>query len=181
MKRKHCSLLFVTGILMTVLLTTSVSIAQSTPSRTAQEKPMPALTSMKLDHVAIRVPNFEETVQWYGEKLGFKEVVRWKAPPYIEPNLQLAYLERNGAVIEIVGGGNPKRAMPPFKTIKETFQLQGYMHVCLKVDDMDAVIEEFKQRGLEVFAGPNVNSALNRKFIHVRDNNGFDVEFVEYL
>jgi hypothetical protein len=94
---------------------------------------------------------------------------------------QFAYLELNGAVIEIAGGGNPTRAMPPPTTIKDTFRQQGYIHVCLKVDEMDAAVAELKRRGVEVFAGSNVNPTLNRKFVHFKDNNGFDVELVQYL
>ena len=34
------------------------------------------------NHTAISVPNFKETIDWYREKLGFEESVRWKAPPH---------------------------------------------------------------------------------------------------
>lgn len=181
MNSRQGFVLFLAGMLITSFTAIKVSLAQPKPSIAVQKEESTVLSSMKLDHVAIRVPNFEETVRWYKEKLGFKEVVQWKAPPYVDPNLQFAYLELNGAVIEIAGGGNPTRAVPPPATIKETFRLQGYIHVCLRVDDIDAVVAELKQRGVEVFAGPNVNPTLNRKFFHFQDNNGFDVELVQYL
>lgn len=139
------------------------------------------LAAMRMDHTALRVPNFEETVRWYKEKLGFRELVRWKAPPYVDPDLQFAYLELNGAVIEIAGGGNASRSLPELRDIKDTFRTQGYIHVCLRVDDIEAATAELRRRGVEVFAGPNTNSSLNRKFIHFKDNNGFDVEIVQYL
>lgn len=155
----------------------------STSAQRAQTSPAAAspLSSIRMDHVAIRVPNFEETVQWYKEKLGFQELVRWQAPPYIDPDLQFAYLNLNGAIIEIAGGGNPTRSVPLLTNIKDTFRAQGYIHVCLRMDDLDAAVVELKRRGIEVFAGPNVNPSLNRKFVHFKDNNGFDVELVQYL
>jgi hypothetical protein len=84
-------------------------------------------------------------------------------------------------IVTLAGGGNPKRLTAPLQTIGDTFLAQGYIHVCLRVNDMDAVVKEFKKREVEVFASPNVNPILNRKFVHFRDNNGFDVELVQYL
>lgn len=139
------------------------------------------LATARGDHTALRVPNFEETVRWYREKLGVREVARWQAPPYVDPELRFAYLERNGAVLEIVGGGRPTRPGPPPARIEETFLAQGYLHLCLRVENLDAAAAELRRRGVKIFAGPNHNPALNRRFIHVKDNNAFDLEFVEYL
>jgi len=44
-------------------------------------------TSMKGDHVGVRVPDINEAISWYTEKLDFRVVHRW---PY--GDLQLAYL-----------------------------------------------------------------------------------------
>jgi catechol 2,3-dioxygenase-like lactoylglutathione lyase family enzyme len=170
-----------TVTLLIGVATTKISLAQSAQPIAAPAQQVSALSAMTLDHAAIRVGNFDETVEWYKENLGFQELIRWKAPPYVDPDLQFAYLELNGGVIEIAGGGNPKRLTAPPQTIGDTFLAQGYIHVCLRVNDMDAVVEELKKREVEVFAGPNVNPTLNRKFVHFRDNNGFDVELVQYL
>lgn len=139
------------------------------------------LATMRNDHVALRVPNFADTITWYSEKLGFREDVRWKAPPYIDPDLQFAYLRLNDAVLEIAGGGSPKRVTSRYGDIQDTFADQGYLHLCLRVDDLDAAVAELRRRGVEIFAGPNENPSLNRRFIHCKDNNGFDVEIVQYL
>ena len=56
------------------------------------------IANMTLDHVALRVPNFEESVQWYKDKLGFTELVRWQAPPYIDPELEFAALHSYGMI-----------------------------------------------------------------------------------
>jgi catechol 2,3-dioxygenase-like lactoylglutathione lyase family enzyme len=43
--------------------------------------PGSTVVTTRNNHAAIRVLNFEETIAWYREKLGFEESVRWKALP----------------------------------------------------------------------------------------------------
>ena len=59
------------------------------------------------------VPNFKETIDWYGEKLGFEESVRWKAPPHSGEDIQLAFLEFNDARLEVIGGDPDRLTRPP--------------------------------------------------------------------
>lgn len=139
------------------------------------------LSNAKNDHTAIRVENFEESIVWYKTKLGFTEIKRWSAPAYIEKDLQLAYLQLNDIIIEIAGGGNPKKRIENKKELKDLFKQDGYFHICLQVENIDTLMAELKARGISIFAGPNINKSLNRKFIHVLDNSGNDLEFVEYL
>jgi catechol 2,3-dioxygenase-like lactoylglutathione lyase family enzyme len=158
------------------------AIAASQPasaqSRTQSTNPIAA---KRADHIAIRVPNFEETVRWYSEKLGFREVVRWQAPAYVGGGLKLAYLQLNDIMIEIAGDGTaPRRAAPAPKSIPELFTPAGWNHPCWRVDDMASTIALLKARGVEIYAGPNTNPTLKRTYIHIKDNNGFPIELVEY-
>ncbi len=98
----------------------------------------------------LRVDNFESTMQWYKQKLGFKEVIRWKEPSL--PGVDLAYLELNGFRIEILGGGTPQKAVATPKTVAEHTQTQGYRHLCFRVDDVDAVLALLKRRGVPTFS-----------------------------
>jgi catechol 2,3-dioxygenase-like lactoylglutathione lyase family enzyme len=180
LKIKHIFIFFLAIITLINIVIVKPLVAQPTKLIT-QTPQQSTLSAMTMDHVAIRVPNFEETVQWYKDKLGFEELVRWQAPPYVDPDLQFAYLKLNEAIIEIAGGGNPVRHTDPPAAIGDTFSSQGYIHVCLRVNDINAAVKELKQRGVEIFAGPNTNPTLNRSFIHFKDNNGFDVELVQYL
>ena len=71
------------------------------------------------NHTAISVPNFEETIDWYREKLGFEESVRWKAPPHSGEDVQLAFLEFNDARLEVIGGGDPDRLTRPPGSVQD--------------------------------------------------------------
>lgn len=176
MNRKSIQIFFLSVIFSVILL-----LANNFPNPVIAQTPANNIVGMTLDHVALRVPNFEESVQWYRDNLGFTELVRWQAPPYIDPELEFAYLELNGFQLELAGGGSPTRGVPSPNDMQEGYSYQDYRHICLKVDDMDATITELNDRGIELFAGPFVNDTLNRKFGHIKDNNDFWIELVEYL
>lgn len=176
MNRKIIQTFFLSAIFSIFLLLSSKFLNPVTAQTPANN-----IASMTLDHVALRVPNFEESVQWYKDNLGFTELVRWQAPPYIDPALEFAYLELNGFQLELAGGGDSTRGVPSPSDMKEGYSYQDYRHICLRVNDMDATIEELNEKGIELFAGPFVNDTLNRKFGHIKDNNDFWIELVQYL
>ena len=78
----------------------------------------PALHITRNDYGAIRVPNLEETIGWYREKLGFEESVRLEAPN-LGDGVQLAFLELGGAKLEMIGGGDPERLARPPESIQD--------------------------------------------------------------
>ncbi len=78
----------------------------------------PALNITRNDHGAIRVPNLEEKIGWYREKLGFEESVRLEAP-HLWDGVQLAFLELDGAKLEMIGGGDPERLTRPPESIQD--------------------------------------------------------------
>lgn len=150
---------------------------------TAKSTPAPgasALKWMKWDHVAIRVPNFAETVKWYGDKLGFKVVKQWKGPPFLHGGLDFAYLENNGVMLEIIGGAAPVRAGPQPASLQELLVPLGWNHLCLRVENMEATLVELKRLGVEPYASIH-NPVLNRLIVQIVDNNGIPIEIVQYL
>jgi len=79
-------LLFVTGILVgTVIQTTSRKARRS--------------AAVRLNHVAISVPDVSQAMTWYGEKLGFHEVVRNTNP---QGQLMAAYIQVTGHLHRVV-------------------------------------------------------------------------------
>lgn len=139
------------------------------------------LEAMTLQHIAIRVTDFDTTVAWYKEIFGAREQIRWDAPPYIDPDLRFAYLEFNGVVLEIAGGGSPMHIAPRPQTMAEDFTRSGWAHICFVVEDAEAAMAELKAKGVEIYAGPFTNPTLNRTFFHIKDPEGTWIEFVEIL
>jgi catechol 2,3-dioxygenase-like lactoylglutathione lyase family enzyme len=134
-----------------------------------------ALGSLRADHVFIGVFDFEGTIQWYKEKLGFREERRWTVDAL--PGMQLAYIELNGFRIEIIGSGGGQRAPVP-SSFEQHLRMQGYQHLCFSTNDVDAVIAELNRRGVTTFvAAEDYPSGAERRVAFIQDNEGNVIEF----
>jgi catechol 2,3-dioxygenase-like lactoylglutathione lyase family enzyme len=131
---------------------------------------MTPLDSLRHDHVALRVGDYERTVAWYTDKLGFHVDKKW---PF--GGLQLAYLSRGSAKIEILGGGDAA-PQPRFEDIGGSFGNERLHHFCLAVDDLDAIIEELSRREVSLVGEPFVVEEIGRRLAFVEDNSGNLIE-----
>lgn len=137
--------------------------------------------SMTFDHVALRVANFEETLNWYKEKLGLEEEVVWTVEGL--PGMQLAYLKLNGFRLEIIGGGGFEPTQQPPANFEEALDTPGYGHLCFEVEDVDTFLRQLEQCGVPTFVPAETYPLSNywRRLGFVLDNNGNVLEFVEPL
>ena len=121
------AMVFVAGILVGTLM-------QTTGAQTPPNQP-----AVRLNHVALAVKDLPDALKFYGEKLGFREVVK-------NPNGRSAYIQVS----------------------KDTFlELQqaaadgplGLNHWGLEAQDIKATVAAFRQRGLMV-SEPGAPSAF---------------------
>lgn len=133
------------------------------------------LNSMRIDHVMISVTNYQETLQWYQDKLNATIEKEWTVDEL--PDLQLAYLDVNGFQIEVVGTTQVRLGMPDFKNFGEALRTTGIGHFCFRVDSVDDAISELNKKGVPTFVEaadyPNVGVRVG----FVKDNNGNVIEF----
>ncbi|MGV2826682.1 VOC family protein [Myxosarcina sp. GI1(2024)] len=133
------------------------------------------LNSMRIDHVMISVTNYQETLQWYQDKLNATIEKEWTVDEL--PDLQLAYLDVNGFRIEVVGTTKARVGMPDFKDFGEALRTTGIGHFCFRVDSVDDAISELNQKGVPTFVEaadyPNVGVRVG----FIKDNNGNVIEF----
>ena len=104
---------------------------------------------MQHDHIAILTSDFEQLNAWYKEKLGFEITQEWTVE--FMPGMRLAYLSKNDFKIEIIGdipatessgeGVNPIEDLNP-----------GYNHFGIKVENIESILEDLKQKGVEAAA-----------------------------
>jgi len=143
--------LFVAGILAGTILQTA--IAQS-PS---------AQPAVRLNHVAISVPDVAQALSYYGDKLGFKEVVRNTTP---EGQLASAYIQVSRDTFIELQQANAQRPA-------------GLNHFGLEVQNIKSAVAAFRQRGLMV-SEPGAPSAFTGGILaNITDPNAGRIELSE--
>jgi catechol 2,3-dioxygenase-like lactoylglutathione lyase family enzyme len=92
-----------------------------------------------LHHVTVRTVDFEGSIRFYREALGFGTPYRWSFPGVVD---RAAFLDSgNGTWVEIFADGSPDRHDEP---------TEGLVHFALLYDDVDAAFE----RALAAGAAP---------------------------
>jgi glyoxylase I family protein len=134
--------------------------------------PMPAknnatpFASMRSDHVAVRVPDFEAGKRWFVEKLDFRLVHEWSSE-----GLVFAYLAPatdDGFFLELVGDGSPtpKRV---YASLTDSWRDAGYHHFCLHVDSIDKAVTELRQRGVRIVQDSFTLEPISRRLAFLKD------------
>ena len=143
--------LFMAGILVGTAIQTIV--AQSPSGQPA----------VRLNHVAISVPDVKEALAWYGEKLGFREVVRNTNP---EGQLQSAYIQVSRDTFIELQQANAQRPA-------------GLNHFGLEAANIKSAVAAFRQRGLMV-TEPGAPSAFTGGILaNITDPNAGRIELSE--
>ncbi|CAI3798310.1 VOC family protein [Rheinheimera sp. MM224] len=136
------------------------------------------LASMSANHVAVRVPDFDEAVKWYVEKLDFRIVHEW---PYADQKLAyLAPASDDNFTVEILAGGIPKPIPKPvYSDLGDSLRLAGYHHFCLTVVNMETILEELRSRGVNIVTEQFYLADINRKLAFISDPFGNLIELAE--
>jgi methylmalonyl-CoA/ethylmalonyl-CoA epimerase len=136
---------------------------------------MSAFDYMSLDHVMICVPHYEETIQWYQEKLDATIEREWLVDEL--PDLKLAYLNLHGLRLEVVASHQAQAGMPIASDFAESLRTTGIGHFCFHVDDVDAALAEMNRRGVTTFVNAADYPNVGRRVGFVKDNSGNIIEF----
>ena len=139
-----------------------------------------AFAAMRGHHVALRVPDFAVSKNWYVEKLDFRVVHEW---PFADE--QLAYLapaNDDHFMIEILGGGDPLPIDPPaYKDLADSLRYSGIHHFCINVADIEATVAELRSRGVTIVTEPFKLDAISRKLAFFADPFGNLIELAEVV
>jgi catechol 2,3-dioxygenase-like lactoylglutathione lyase family enzyme len=114
--------LFAAGILVGTVIQTGLAQTQSV---------QPAV---RLNHIAISVPDITEALKWYGDKMGFREVVRNTNQ---QGQLMSAYIQISRDTFIELQQANAQRPA-------------GLNHFGLETTDIKSTVATFRQRGLMV-------------------------------
>ena len=124
----------------------------TTPNTLSRSDASSPFASLKINHSAIRVPDFETAVAWYAEKLDFR--LRQSATV---AGLHFGFLYSaadDSFHFEILAGVGADRR-PPYKDLYDSYKMSGWHHMGFQVESVDAAINELKRRGVTVVSEPH--------------------------
>jgi catechol 2,3-dioxygenase-like lactoylglutathione lyase family enzyme/quinol monooxygenase YgiN len=129
------------------------------------------------DHVALRVGDYDKSLAFYTDKLGFELVKEWTLGDAL-PGVRFAYVRLGGFEIELIGDGQPVPAAEQ-DDLGDHLGRSGYIHLCLRVADLDKSVEELRGRGVTIFAEPFVVDPIGQRLAMIKDNSGNVIELAQ--
>ena len=138
-----------------------------------------ALSQVKAEHLMVSTGDYEGTIAWYEDILGFETRVEWTVPEF--PGVRLAYLELNGFLIEVVSTAEAMQDAQSPPDVAAHMSDRGFGHLSFITDDVDSVAEELRAKGITLDLEPTSFPIPGRRIIFLRDNNGNYIEFVTPL
>jgi lactoylglutathione lyase len=120
-----------------------------------------------LTHVAIRVKDIDRSLDFYINKLGFKEMLRLER----EGKLWLTYLRiTDTQYLEVFPEGQGDRA-PEREVV-------GYNHMCLEVPDIEQTVRELEALGIPLIR-PKIKAADGNWQTWIEDPDGHRIELMQ--
>ena len=130
--------------------------------------------SWKVDHAALRVPDFDAAIEWYTEKLNFR------LRKHVEfAGLTFAFLSPSGDdgfIFELLAGpGTDTR--PRYADLHASYKTGGWHHVCFRVESVDVAIEQLKKQSVTIVSEPHDVAAMGLRVAFFADpwGNYFEV------
>lgn len=145
-----------------VLVFTGLVVGAAMQAALAQGQPaQPA--PVRLNHVAISVPDLPAALKWYADNLGIREVIRNTNP---QGQLMAAYVQVSRDTFIELQQSNAQRPV-------------GLNHFGFEVADIKAAVAAFRQRGLTV-SDPTGPSAFSGGFLaNITEPNVGRIEITE--
>ena len=129
----------------------------------------------KIDHIGVAVGNLENSLNIFKNMLGMKctgeEVVE-------EQDVKVAFLPVGESEIELLESTSPDGNIAKYIQKKG----EGIHHIAFEVDDLEAKLEELKEKGVRLIdEKPRYGAGGARiAFLHPKSTNGILVELCEH-
>ena len=139
-------------------------------------------TAPGFHHVAIRATDFDETVRFYTEGLGFRVHFSFAAPPRVD---RAAFLDTgDGRFIELFSESSTVQSEGRRRRPDEERTEGALLHFCLRVADTDASYVRALAAGAEARVEPVTRQLGNDPLVEVRiafvtGPNGEVIEFMQ--
>ena len=131
----------------------------------------------RADHLAVRVPDYDSTIKFYTEVLGFTLKQEWTLPDAL-PGANFAYLSLGSFEIEVIAGGQLS-TIEPTNDVADHLSRGGLIHLCLRVDNLDQTVAGLKDKGVEILAEPFEVAPIGQLLAMIKDNSGNIIELAQ--
>jgi catechol 2,3-dioxygenase-like lactoylglutathione lyase family enzyme len=139
------------------------------------------VTTSEIHHVGLTVADLERSVTFYTRYFGLREIARNQ----LRGRMISSQVDLEGAVIDVALLAGPN-ALVELLCYREPAGIAGALracdpgaaHVCVAVEDLDAVYAAMEADGVEVHARPAALGA-GTKMVYVRDPDGIFVEIIQ--
>lgn len=131
-----------------------------------------------IDHIGVAVRNIEDTIRFYENVLGAKLIDRYRSDARGVES-EIAIMEVDGARTELLAPTNNDTS-PIARFIKQ--KGKGVHHIAYRVDDLDAALEELKQKGIRILEDSLRINKHGRRLIYLNpaDTEGTIIEYCDY-
>jgi lactoylglutathione lyase len=122
-----------------------------------------------IGHTAFFISDLERSLDFYCNKLGFREAFRLDREG--TPSPWIVYIQITpGQFVELFPGASGENTPRPL----------GYNHFCLLVDDMAATLKELASRGLPITGEPQLGMDHNVQY-WIKDPDGNAIELMQIV
>jgi 4-hydroxyphenylpyruvate dioxygenase-like putative hemolysin len=130
--------------------------------------------ALDIDHIAIAVPNLEESLALYVGLLGFRLRER-RSTRGASTGMLSAVVEGAGVTVVLVQGTEPESQVSRFVAAHGA----GVQHVAIRVSNLDAARRSLEERGLS-FVTSTIHGPNTRQVLSARDSAlGVRLELIE--
>lgn len=135
--------------------------------------------AQQMHHFAIVVADFDASLQWYREKLGFVVEKRFGFP---DVGTEIAHIvSESGLRIEVIARVGSVVGPDVESDAFGALLTQGAKHIGFLVEDVDVTAQELQRRGVELVHEPTTVPPAGVRNCWIRDNTGTLIEFVQVL
>jgi catechol 2,3-dioxygenase-like lactoylglutathione lyase family enzyme len=137
--------------------------------------PAEAASATRPSSAAIRTPDFDETLQWYQDTLGFRRIA---SQSFVQG--RRAVMERSGFLLEVSEVDRaPQQPGAPDAT--GAVAVTRSPVISIPVPDVDREIARLKAKGVEVLLPPEDELEGTYRIAQIRDNGRHRIELREPL
>ncbi len=124
--------------------------------------------------VSIRTPDFDASVKWYRDTLGFRLITTQSATPD-----RTAVLERTGALIQITEVDHAAVTVQEEPHATGGFDAMEAPVLSLLVPDVDKEVEQLAKAGVDILQMPQDDIEGTYRVAQIRDNDRHRIELRE--